>query len=734
MRYSIPVQLIDHLPIILSCTLGAVLIYQFHASAESNALFLGIIAGGLADLDNRLSGRIRNTFFTLLYFSVATFLVQYAIQSPFALALLFTVCAFWSTMAGALDTRYRTIAFASLLTMIYTTIAYVPGEPIYQNPLLIISGALLYLFSTLLVYLLFPYRFVQQNLVNVYQELSQYMLIKAEFFDPDEVDTLSDKATTLALKNIALTDAFNKTRNALFYRLKNQYRNQRTERMLQYYLVAQEIHERITSQHIDYHKLSQRLPHSDLIFRIARLIRLQGLTMNHFANQLQANALIDENPLLNRAEKGLKAAFSHYAQTQQKATLSHDIRRVIENLSWVNELISRLKIVADSAVSPSQQAIVGQDMERFSDMWQSIKNHMTVDSPIFRHAVRMAVIAASCLLLMTLLHLPMGYWILLTAILVCQPNYLATTTRLKQRILGTLCGVLIGSILPYFLPSTATQLFVMALTCALFFIFRQKRYSFSTFFITIQVIVGFYMLGMNVQAALYPRLLDTVLGALLAWAAVSYIWPDWRYVTLEKTKARALQADAIYLKTIMSSFYDTSSDDLNYRFARRRAHEEAARLANLVSDMPTDASFLAKWFKKTPSSRQQQKQQLRQQSRNHAFLLLRINYDLLSRLSALGSLRMSFSADVRAHLQDLVRAGEQLATCIEQAVDDKNLLIVDNEQHINACYQQILAMKPEKQTMTDIDGFEVLFESRYAFWIQLKRIAEQCLAIVHKRL
>ncbi|UNB81086.1 FUSC family protein [Klebsiella pneumoniae] len=37
-----------------------------------------------------------------------------------------------------------------------------------------------------------------------------------------------------------------------------------------------------------------------------------------------------------------------------------------------------------------------------------------------------------------------GYWILLTNLFVCQPNYNATRHRLALRIVGTLVGVAIG--------------------------------------------------------------------------------------------------------------------------------------------------------------------------------------------------------------------------------------------------------------------------------------------------
>ena len=77
---------------------------------------------------------------------------------------------------------------------------------------------------------------------------------------------------------------------------------------------------------------------------------------------------------------------------------------------------------------------------------------------MFRHSVRMAVIACVCCIVVHIISsqhlndndLSLGYWILLTAVFVCQPNYSATKSRLLHRIIGTLGGVLVGSILPVF--------------------------------------------------------------------------------------------------------------------------------------------------------------------------------------------------------------------------------------------------------------------------------------------
>ena len=58
-------KVIAAIPVFIALNLAAVGIWAFDISAQAMPLVLGIIAGGLVDLDNRLTGRLKNVFYTL---------------------------------------------------------------------------------------------------------------------------------------------------------------------------------------------------------------------------------------------------------------------------------------------------------------------------------------------------------------------------------------------------------------------------------------------------------------------------------------------------------------------------------------------------------------------------------------------------------------------------------------------------------------------------------------------
>ena len=68
-----------------------------------------------------------------------------------------------------------------------------------------------------------------------------------------------------------------------------QHRHLRTVRMLRLYFIAQDVHERISSTHADYRELAESLKNTDLIFRIHRLLELQGQACRDVAESLRAD-------------------------------------------------------------------------------------------------------------------------------------------------------------------------------------------------------------------------------------------------------------------------------------------------------------------------------------------------------------------------------------------------------------------------------------------------------------
>jgi uncharacterized membrane protein YccC len=117
-----------------------------------------------------------------------------------------------------------------------------------------------------------------------------------------------------------------------------------------------------------------------------------------------------------------------------------------------------------------------------------------------------------------------------------------------------------------------------------------------------------------------PRLVDTLLGALIAGLAVFLILPDWQGRRLNQVVANTLSCNSHYLKQIMLQYASGKRDDLAYRLARRNAHNADAALSSTLGNMLMEPGHFRK-------------------EADVGFRFLVLSHTLLSYLSALGAHR-----------------------------------------------------------------------------------------------
>lgn len=683
-------NIISVMPIFFATNLAALTVWQLEISEHTMALVLGIIAGGLSDLDNRLTGRLKNLFFSLIAFAISALSAQLALSYGWLFIPLITFITFVVIMLGALGTRYSTIAFSSLLVAVYTTLTYTPDSLWYSNPLLILCGALLYGVVATLVYLCFPNRTVQENIADYFTALGHYLQIKSDFFDPDDTESLPTKQLGLAKANVEVMNAFDKARLSLFYRLRLQHRV-RTQKMLRYYFTGQDIWERASSNYSQYTELFQSLQNSDLIFRFQRILELQAMACQQIAQCLRYGEAYQHN---NRCERVL-TGLTHSLQLCKAQGIRQlpKLQSIAENLRHIERQLQQLdseRLSENSKMLPKTTRLIGEAQNNWRDILQAIRSQCHFGSQLFRHAVRLSIVVFVCSTLVELFQIEQGYWILLTAILVCQPNYSATKKRLIQRVVGTILGVIVGLSFRYLSPTLEAQLGLLVASSTLFFVFRTNNYSFSTFFITIQVLISFDIVGFDPDAAMLPRILDTLLGAGIAWLAVSYLWSDWKYLNLQQSLKQTLQNCATYLTHIIAQLQFGYRDQFAYRVARRSAQNAVAVLGNTVSNMFNEPKKYHKMLATAP-------------------MLLDLSYTLMSYISALGAYRTE--SNQLNHQIDFAgfffKQGKSVAQLLH-AISDHH----DPMQQISQIEQQLQQFENEQQSQLNEQSIMLLQQLR----------------------
>lgn len=132
----------------------------------------------------------------------------------------------------------------------------------------------------------------------------------------------------------------------------------------------------------------------------------------------------------------------------------------------------------------------------------------------WRHAAAMAAAVGLVVYLVELYQVPHGYWVAVTITVVLRPLPDETRTRARQRILGTIAGVLLALVLAWLLPAWGVAIALVA--CLLFMISYAllDDYARQVVFLTPAVVLLAPAGGTGLIAA--ERALATLAGTLLA--------------------------------------------------------------------------------------------------------------------------------------------------------------------------------------------------------------------------
>ncbi|MDI1222831.1 MULTISPECIES: YccS family putative transporter [Acinetobacter] len=654
-----------NLRMIIAFTGTAFVPYLLGQQLMTIPLTLGVVAAGLSDIDDRFSVRIMNLIYTYIGFFITAASVSLLFPYPILFALgLIVSCIGW-ILLGSLGRRYATISYGCLVVSVYSMLGVHLFDQWYIQPSLLVIGAIWYGLISTISFLLFPVRQVQDKLSQCFSSLGNFLFSKSNLFDVDMTPTsYQDSMISLSMENGQLISIFNDMRTALLTRLKGDRGQRDTRRSLQYYFVAQDIHERADSAHIDYQKLAKMFEHSDVLFRFQRILALQGKACKDLSDSILHRTTYQHNVRFEHAFKNLRYSLDKLKKEENYDLIwINSLFALYQNLKSIDAQLQNLETERHIKYDQSknfENQLKDDDLKGWDDIVIRIKQNLTPESVLFRHAIRVSIVLFIGYVFVQLTNIEYGYWILLTALFVSQPNFNATKRRLRLRIIGTLGGIILGYAILYFVPSIEGQLLLLVLSGVLFFDLRSKQYAQATAFITIMALINFNLDGLGYEAAL-PRMIDTVIGCALAWFGVSFIFPDWKFRRLPRTIQRSLEAQCNYLANVVAQYHQGRNNSLEYRIVRRAAHNRDADVASLISTLATEPDF-------DPSQK------------SLAFEFLCLNHTFLSYIAALG-----------AHREQV--KDQQVLNLLDQALDDISGALLRDEMPDLTAHNMLKAIR-----------------------------------------
>lgn len=583
-------QLLTHesfhqgLCVLIAMTLAMLISAWYGRMNISIPLFLGIIACGLSERDERPMQRVGSLLQTLIGFSIAAISIELLMPYPLLFACGLGLSTFAITLSSAAGSRYNTMMSSVLVLAVYSMITVdqrhgALPEPLWRDGALLVAGAALYGVLSLGLLALSSRQVLPRHLVTLYAELGNYLSLKSSLFEPVKGRDAQQLRVALACQHRVVLQALSDAQDVVCQTLQATRLSRRAARDMRLFSRAEALFERASSSHFQYSGLLASFYHSDILFRCQRLLALQGEACRTLALTLrqQGNAKADSR---RQAFDDLRDSFAHVRESgiyREVKVSVQALEALVTNLTVLETMLTSAETPNPEGDSLSTVPVLPQ-----ASMGTRLRLALTPRNPTFRHAVRLSAALVAGYLLLQALDPAQGFWILLTTVFVCRPTFGATHRILRQRIAGTIAGLIGAWALITLFPDPMIQCTIAVAAGVAFFMLRLRHYSLATGAITLMVLCCFNQIG-NGYSLVLPRLIDTLLGAMIASLAVYCILPDWKGHRLERDSAAALRACGRYLSLLSQQYVTGRQDDSAYLQARREAHLTDTALSSCLS-------------------------------------------------------------------------------------------------------------------------------------------------------
>jgi uncharacterized membrane protein YccC len=232
--------------------------------------------------------------------------------------------------------------------------------------------------------------------------------------------------------------------------------------------------------------------------------------------------------------------------------------------------------VQGAAVAPS--LIPKTWKESLSNTIELFRNHLNLQSPIFRHAVRLAVLVALGDILGTEVSWRRTYWLPMTIALVLKPEFTATFTRGLLRIAGTIAGLLLATELFHlFNPGMTLQVILIFVFVFLLRWLGPANYGIFGIAVSALIVLLLAIGGVPPKDVIWARGVNTVVGGALALLAY-WLWPTWERTRVSERIAEMLDAYRNYTHAVSRWNPPDKSWMQELERARRAARSARANL------------------------------------------------------------------------------------------------------------------------------------------------------------
>ncbi|MGN6212751.1 FUSC family membrane protein [Parafilimonas sp.] len=528
------------LRITAAAIIPALILYQYDMLGLLSAIPLGALVVGSTDSPGPFAHR-RNTILASICLNFLVVVVAISLHhNPVLITIFIILFGLFFSLIGVYGNRANSVGLIALLVFIFNIDSRSSFGSPWLNGLMFTAGGMCYFLMSLLLHRLRPYRYIQIQLGESLRSIAEYVETLAGLFKVTRNDEyLYNK---LSLKQITIQQEQDSLREMLLNTREMVIDSTAKGRILMMmFLDSADLFEHLISLHQDYSDIHTAFDNTEILQEIETSLHAFGQELNSIGYGIQFNEQSKSYTDINAQLKKLSDVFA----LQRKKGLNKNtlplfikLRQIRFTVQDVGERIKRLHYFSgyETIATRLYKDYPGAELKvKHTEISPSLLiGNISLKSSQFRHALRVTIAMLIGYFVSLFFPLGHGYWILLTIATILKPAYSISRTRNKQRLLGTITGVIISFAFIYFVNNNTLAFLLLLCTMVIAYSLLKLNYYISCTCITIYVIISFHFLNQSdFNVVVTDRLIDTAIGCVIAFIASFMIFPLWEH---EQTK------------------------------------------------------------------------------------------------------------------------------------------------------------------------------------------------------
>jgi len=582
--FTIGNNLYNALKVALS-TVIPVFVFSYLGQLEVGiTIALGAFFTFPSDTPSNLKHKINGLLATIIIITVVNIVINVTYPYPFLFYPIFTVLVFGLSMLSVYGHRATMVAFSSLMILCISFAHIHSGLGILIHSGLILCGGLFYFLISVLFYYINPHRYTELQIVECINLTSKYLKLRGDLWELNS-DRKEITRRQLLLQ-VDLNTIHENLREVLVRNRTDYGSSSQNRKMLLALMSLVEIMELAISTSFDHNKLHQKFDaHPKVLITYQSLAYTLAKNLKSLSKKIKKRKRYIQKNTLTEKLIAFEFAIADYKNNLSKNGDSEGVHMLTTMLHYAEKQVEKIKTLQNAYTSTVKLKDLNgreKDIEKLAITpyypISTLVENLSFSSLEFRHSLRITTTLLIGFFVGKLLPFENVYWILLTIVVIMRPGYGLTKERTLHRFIGTLIGAIIGFAVLSIEPSKSILIVLTILFMIMGLTYNPSNYKIGSTFITVYVIFLFAILQPSDGNIIMYRVLDTLVGAILAIVANHFFWPYWESLNTNENIKNSIEANRNYLLQISILYNDKTGITENYRWARNQAFIEIGNL------------------------------------------------------------------------------------------------------------------------------------------------------------